>query len=389
MKIVVLNSGSAQPILRTVALARHCTIDRFIDLGDATENHKILEEKGIPVTFFSSSGTLRLISLWRFMTSIDADAFVCHYAAGTHVYACLLARKAPLCLVAMGNDVLYDDGDGQVSTLEKRMIRQSARLAELISAKSDFLRQRLFSWGVRGEIIVNYWGVDHSLFKPGNKEAARRHLRLPLGKKVILSARAFERRCNVHLIAEAFVQLSNADPDVEIVFIGTPSIPSYLEEVKGIIDRAGYSRRADFRLRVNVLDVVAFYQAADVSVSVAGSEGFPNSVLEMLSCKTPLIVGKIPQTEELLEDGKSAMMCQLTANDILSKLAWMLDGSNQESIDAMVLNGHAIATQHADINKNSERLAHELRKLKGKKERRFPWGILFLSIANNLVKRFA
>jgi glycosyltransferase involved in cell wall biosynthesis len=387
MRIVVLNSGSPQPILRTIALAKYCTIERFIEFGPRNANHELLESEGIATTFFSTAGSFRLISLARFLEPLQADAYVCHFAAGAHVYACLLARKAPVCLIAMGNDILYDDGDGRVLPTEKMLIRRSARRAELISAKSQTLKKRLLQWGVKGSILVNYWGVDHSVFKPGDMSAARQHLGLPINKKIILSPRAFEKRCNLHLVAESFKRLAAENPDPEIVFIGPPNMPGYVEQVRAIIDQAELSGRAHFRFAVGVRDVVLYYQAADVAVSVAGSEGFPNSVLEMLACKTPLVVGRIPQTEELLVDGQHALLCQLTVEDIHTKLRWMLDEGNGKIVRTMADKGHELSLEHADIEKNSERLVNELERVRTKNTRRFPWDVFFLVLVHFLVRK--
>lgn len=387
MRIVVLNSGSPQPILRTIALSHYCTVERFIELGVRTANHDVLEREGISTTFFSTRGNLRLLPLRRLLIPIRADAYVCHFAAGAHVYATLLARKAPLCLVAMGNDILYDDGDGSVHPIEKLLVRQSARHAELISAKSRTLKERLLQWGVKGNILVNYWGVDHSFFKPGDMAAARQRLGLPSNRRILLSPRAFEKRCNLHLVAEAFIRLASQNPEMEIVFIGSPSMPGYVEQVRAIIDRAGLSGRAHFRFAVGVYEVVSYYQAADVAVSVAGSEGFPNSVLEMLACKTPLVVCRIPQTEELLVDHQNAILCQLTARDIHTQLQWVLDAANAKSVGEIVERGRQLSLENADIQKNAKRLVDELERVRAKNTRRFPWDVLLLVLAHFLARK--
>jgi glycosyltransferase involved in cell wall biosynthesis len=387
MRIVVLNSGSPQPILRTIALAKYCMVERFVEFGPRNGNHELLEREGIATTFFSTAGSFRLVSLVRFLESLLADAYVCHFAAGAHVYACLLAKKAPVCLIAMGNDILYDDGDGTVLPIEKLLIRRSVRHAELISAKSQVLKKRLLQWGVTGNIFVNYWGVDHSSFKPGDMRAARQRLDLPVHKKLILSPRAFEKRCNLHLVAEAFKRMAAENLDPEIVFIGPPNMPGYVEQVKTIIDQAELSGRAHFRFAVGVRDVVWYYQAADVAVSVAGSEGFPNSVLEMLACKTPLVVGRIPQTEELLVDRQQVSLCQLTAEDIFAKMRWMLDTGNEEVVRTMTDKGHVLALEHADIQKNSKRLVSELERVRTNNTRRFPWDVFLLVIVHFLMRK--
>jgi glycosyltransferase involved in cell wall biosynthesis len=46
---------------------------------------------------------------------------------------------------------------------------------------------------------------------------------------------------------------------------------------------------------------------ANVVVSVTLSEGFPVSIFEAMACGVPLVLGKIPQLEELLTQEQNAL----------------------------------------------------------------------------------
>ena len=100
-------------------MSRLCVITEFIETGPRNQDHALLEKAGIRVSFFPMTGKRSTVSLWHHLRTVEADAFVCHYAAGGHVYACLLAGKRPLSLVAMGNDILMDEGDIHLPGLEK------------------------------------------------------------------------------------------------------------------------------------------------------------------------------------------------------------------------------------------------------------------------------
>ena len=363
LKIAVINAGSPQPILRTIALARFCTISTFIEVGPETANHALLREAGIAVDFVPQRSHFGLPHLVARLKQESADAYVCHYAAGSHVYATLLARRRPLALVAMGNDILYDAGDRTIPRFEARTIRIAARQADFISCKSVFLTRRLQEWGVQCPLDVNYWGVDHSVFSPGDRMAARRSLGLPLDARVALSMRAFEPRCNIHLVARAFLEVAQEFPDLHLVFVGAPTFPRYAGKIREIIGASGLSSRSHFSLSVGVKEMVSYYRAADVAVSVGSAEGFPNSVLEMLACKTPVIVGRIPQIEELLTDGENARFCDLTESSIANGMRWMLDPGNRRTMEQIGDAGLAVSRESADIVANARRFASRLEEL--------------------------
>jgi glycosyltransferase involved in cell wall biosynthesis len=389
MDIVVLNSGSPQPVLRTLALSRVCNVLKFIETGPRSNNHALLENAGISVEFVRSTGKMDMLRLVSLLKRERADAYVCHYAAGSHVYAALLAGCKPLALVAMGNDVLYDEGDRPVPHLAKAIIRTAARSVDFISAKSLRLQHELRDWGVNCPIDVNYWGVDHSVFTPGDRLESRQVLNLPLKARILLSMRAFEPRCNVHLVAQAFVAIAQEIAELHIVFIGAASFPAYVQIVQGIIKDAGLSSRAHFVFGVGVHDVINYYRASDLGISVASAEGFPNSVLEMLACKAPVIVGRIPQIEELLVDRVNASLCSISLHGIAERMRWMLDPANKAEISTIVEAGCVVSKESADIIKNSDRFVQRLELLAKSHRHKFPLILLLLLLVEFLLRRAA
>ena len=60
----------------------------------------------------------------------------------------------------------------------------------------------------------------------------------------------------------------------------------------------------------------AYYRASDMVLSMARSEGFPNTVIEVMACKIPVIIGWLEQVGVLLENGHNSIICDISANDI-------------------------------------------------------------------------
>jgi glycosyltransferase involved in cell wall biosynthesis len=382
MKICVLNSGSVQPILRTLAAAKYADIIEFIEIGSESKNHLLLKNAGIKVTFHQA----HVFRLRRYLQHVTADVYVCHYASGIHVRACLLAGKTPLVAIAMGGDILHNEQDRQRTALERLLVRRAVKKADFIYAKSGYILKRLNKWGILDNVDVNYWGADLNRFVPGNREIFKKKLTRGKDKKIILSTRMFSPNYNIDLIARVSCNIARNNPEVEMIFMGKHSNKDYYDRVNRIIDEAGLSDRATFIPEVGINEITDYYQAADVAVSLARSEGFPNSVLEMMAVKTPMIVGKIPQIEELLRDGENALLCDLNGESLEQKLRWALDEKNAPEIQRITENAFQTVKKYGDLDRNAHRFVQEIKKLNSRRKI-FPIDLLFLTFMNMLLSK--
>ncbi len=104
-----------------------------------------------------------------------------------------------------------------------------------------------------------------------------------------------------------------------------------------------------------------YYQASDLVVSVASSEGFPNTVLEVMACGVPVLAGDLPQIRELLTDGVNARLCPISVAGIEVAMTGLLADSAAAS--RLAATGRLTATEFGDIARNGQRRAAELRAL--------------------------
>ena len=361
----------------------------FIETGKKTENHLLLEKANIPVKYLSKGNCKRsvLIDLYKYLKKVQADAFICHFASGTHITACILAGKTPLILIAMGQDILRE-GAGRTSPLQFFFLRTSVRKADYIFAKSRYLIQRLNDWGInKKKIGLNYWGVDLDLFKPGDKTAAKKKLGIPVNQRIILSSRAFAQHYNIHLIAEAFANLAKEDSNIEILFLGRPSDEKYVSKVKKIFEVNNCKKRAHFIFNVGVNEIIDYYHAADIAVSMSSTEGFPNTIFELMACKVPVLVGRIHHLTGLLEDKKNVIFCNFDSNDIYKKLIWAFDSNNSNELYQIKLEGLKLVEKYGDIKNNAMTFVNEINSLQGKTHKWFPIDVLFLILIEIFWKR--
>lgn len=171
------------------------------------------------------------------------------------------------------------------------------------------IAQRLnASHGLRCSVVQN--GVDdgryYSNLIPEEKIELRKMLDLPTDKKIyVFSGLLIERKDPITLI-KAFTG-SNISDAACLVILGNG--PLY-ETCKMIKNDA-------VLLRGHVDNVLDYLHASDIFVSASYSEGLPNSVLEAMSARLPVLLSDIEPHKEILKNDNKAGET-FTTGDIVS-----------------------------------------------------------------------
>ena len=137
--------------------------------------------------------------------------------------------------------------------------------------------------------------IDIDLYAPFPRAEARKRLKLPIDKKILLfgAANISDPRKGMHLLMHALKKLANGKnaKDIELVIFG--KMPS------GIDTRLPFpSHLMNFVDDPNTL--VDLYNAADVFVLPSLEDNLPNTVMEALSCGTPVAAFRIGGVPEMV-----------------------------------------------------------------------------------------
>ncbi|MHB8389122.1 MAG: glycosyltransferase [Acidobacteriaceae bacterium] len=333
----------------------------FIDVAGRADR-RILESHGIRY-HGPEPGDGKIIKSRELLTllrQLEPEAIICHYASGDHFFSAIAYGRCPVGTIAMGHDVLYEEGDSFVPAFTKLLTRMGLRQSHYVVAKSTFLAKRIRSYGVRSPVEVNYWGANLTRYRPGEQIEARRALRLAESGVIILSPRAIEPRLNIHLIVEAFHALAAKYHDASLVILGRSS-QNYKNRIKETIARLNLADKTYVLDEIPEEILSQYYQASDVVVSMASSEGFPNTLLEVMACKVPMVVGQIAQIEELLEDDRNAWICDLSAPAIAAAIEDILrDGEKRRRI---VSAAYETVKRYGDIRKNGVLFSDRLKQI--------------------------
>jgi glycosyltransferase involved in cell wall biosynthesis len=233
------------------------------------------------------------------------DAIDAHYAYPDGVAAVWLGRALglPVVVTARGTDLNLIPRYALPRALLRRMITDAAALVAVSAA----LKQALVSLGAPGsKVTVLRNGVDTSLFRPGDRVAAR--AALGLTRPTLLSVGLLIERKGHHRVIEAMTQL----PDFDLLIVGEGPEHEHL---------AALISQLDLEQRVRLLgarphaDLPPIYGAADILVLASSREGWANVLLEAMACGTPVVASNIWGNPEVVGEPAAGVLADENTPD--------------------------------------------------------------------------
>ena len=228
---------------------------------------------------------------------VGFDVIDAHYFYPDGVAAAMLGRLLgrPVVISARGTDVnLLPD-----FALPRRQILWAAEQASAIIAVSEALKQRMIDIGIAAEkISVLRNGVDSDLFAPADREAVRSELGLTKPTMVAVGNVLATKGQDIAIRALTILD------DTELLIVGRGADESAF---KTLAQSLGVADRVHFVGRVKQEDLARYFSAADVSLLASVREGWPNVLLESMSCGTPVVasnVGGVPEIITRSEPGR-------------------------------------------------------------------------------------
>lgn len=181
---------------------------------------------------------------------------------------------------------------------------------DLIHTVSKGQVNELVSLGVtNGQVIkVICNGVDSDIFRPVNKEEARKLLCVPLSGRCIGMVARFVPEKRHQLMLEAFERLGELFPDLNFIIAGSGG--ECEETIKRMVENHCFRKRI-FWIGGNER-MVNVYNALDLVVLPSTAEGMSNVCLEAMSCGIPVLRHKLEGFDELIEEGHNGFVRNLS-----------------------------------------------------------------------------
>ena len=171
----------------------------------------------------------------------------------------------------------------------------------------------------RIEVIGN--PIDTEIFCPGDKEKVRSELGLPQELFLILcgAANLMDKRKGFNFLIEALQLMGDSEPDLRQNYgLITFGKSSHIDN--DLIPVFSQSYLSDN------ISLAKLYQAADVYILPSLEDNLPGTVMESLSCATPVIAfrtGGIPDMVDHLSNGYLADL--KSVDDLIRGIHWIKD----------------------------------------------------------------
>jgi D-inositol-3-phosphate glycosyltransferase len=194
--------------------------------------------------------------------------------------------------------------------LRPRVEAEVVRCADLVVASTleerDDLVRHYGADPERIEIISP--GVDHRVFSPGDRAAARRMLGLPSAPTALFVGRIQPLK-GADLVVRALAELETRHANLLIV--GGPSGPegeSELRALEALVAELGLEGRVRFVPPQPHTSLADYYRAADVCVVPSRTESFGLVALEAAACGTPVVAANVGGLRFLVDHGATGYL---------------------------------------------------------------------------------
>ena len=161
--------------------------------------------------------------------------------------------------------------------------------------------------------------IDTQLYCPADRKTVRQRMHLPLDKKLILfgAANVGDARKGVSYLIEALQSLKERN-DIEILLFG--------KNGNSVAEKIPFKVH-DFGLLASE-KIIELYQVADMFALPSLQDNLPNTVMESLSCGTPVVAFNIGGIPEMIDHQTNGYLATYkSTDDLAAGIRWVLENN--------------------------------------------------------------
>lgn len=186
-----------------------------------------------------------------------------------------------------------------------RLVASIFRSASVVVCQSDYWRSYYRALAnCRGFFaVVENWIPEKAFVAPEAPVASSN------GQRVVVGYfNRVEREKGVFEFLAAISEVVKSSDDTDAVVFGDGTA---LEEVRGWISARGLDRRIKVLGWLSDTEKASALRGLDIYVFTSHFEGFPNSLLEAIALKVPVVSVNVGSVPDMLKDGESGILCDI------------------------------------------------------------------------------
>jgi glycosyltransferase involved in cell wall biosynthesis len=187
-----------------------------------------------------------------------------------------------------------------VDPVSRWLTKLAMKRATFVVTKSEHLRQRAIQMGIsptKVRTIRN--GCDPAVFRLGDRSAARAELAIDERTELVLFVGRLDTAKGIEELLEAFASLAVCRPNLRLAFVGDGPGGDHLRSKS---KHLGLEDRITMNGACSSQGVAQWLAAANVLALPSYNEGYPNVVIEALSCGRPVIATNVGGILELVKE---------------------------------------------------------------------------------------
>jgi len=180
--------------------------------------------------------------------------------------------------------------------------QRSVRLADAVIVNSNSLRDEIDQYLELDsqKVSLIYEAVDHDIFKPGDRDAARAYVAtLGISRSFVLFVSSLWRYKNCDGLLRAWSLARRELGARQLVIVGAERDQRYATELHELVVELGIADDVVFVGGVPNEETAHFYRAADLLVYPSFNETFGLPILEAMACACPVVTSNVSSMPEI------------------------------------------------------------------------------------------
>jgi teichuronic acid biosynthesis glycosyltransferase TuaC len=240
------------------------------------------------------------------------------YPAGYATVAVARKLGIPAVVGSIGSDL-----NRFVDPASRWLTRLAMKRATFVVTKSEHLRQRAIQMGISpSKVRTIRNGCNPIIFHLGDRSAARAQLSVDEKTELVLFVGRLDTAKGIEELLEAFASLASRRPNLRLAFVGDGPGGTHLRNKAKLL---ALEDRITLNGPSSSHDVARWLAAANVLALPSYNEGYPNVIIEALSCGRPVIATNVGGILELVNENSGILISPRDSRALASAIDNAMD----------------------------------------------------------------